>query len=45
MKLLRKKVVTKVSMVKEGIKKLHALVSEIKGNISQSKKKDLESEK
>ncbi len=45
MQLLRKKVVTKVSMVEEGIKKLHDLVSEMEANISQSKNKALESDK
>jgi hypothetical protein len=45
MQLLRKKVVTKVSMVEEGIKKLHDLVSEMEANISQSKKEAFESEK
>ena len=45
MQLLRKKVVTKVIMVEEGIKKLHDLVPEIEANISQSKKEAFESEK
>ena len=45
MQLLRKKVVTKVSIVEEDIKKLHDLVSEMEANISRSKKEALESEK
>ena len=45
MQLLRKEVVTKVSMVEEGIQKLHDLVSEMEANISQSKKEAFESEK